>query len=200
MSKIHEELARVQRVLKAPKGQYNSFGNYYFRSCEDILESVKMVTNYPITVEDDIVAINDRFYVKAKATFIDPESSDKIYVTAFAREPQNKKGMDEAQITGSTSSYARKYALNGLFCIDDTRDSDTMNNNEPTQKPKNTTTQKETISTTEKPWYNDLLKHKALMESEIDSKLKTPQQIIDNLKKNYKISKQVEEQIKLLEK
>lgn len=122
---IQEVLHEVQKNLKAPKGQYNSFGNYKYRSCEDILEGVKKVLpeGYGVTLTDEITEVGGRVYVKAVATLFGEDK--EISVSAFAREPASKKGMDESQITGATSSYARKYALNGLFCIDDTKDADT---------------------------------------------------------------------------
>lgn len=129
MGNLHEKLKAIQSELKAPKGQTNSFGGYKYRSCEDILESVKPLAHAQgctVTLSDDIVEVGGRVYVKATARLIDGEG--KIETTAFARESEYKKGMDQAQITGSSSSYARKYALNGLFCIDDTKDDDTREN------------------------------------------------------------------------
>lgn len=132
-----KELIEIQKELKAPKGQRNTFGNYNYRSCEDILEAVKPLLaskNAQLTLSDEIVAVNDRIYVKATATFT--VANESVVSTAFAREALEKKGMDASQITGTASSYARKYALNGLFLIDDSKDSDTneqrtelMNNN-----------------------------------------------------------------------
>jgi len=123
---ISKKLAEIQAKLKAPKGQMNKFGGYKYRSCEDILEAVKpLLGDLVLTISDDITLVGDRVYVKATATVSDGEQS--ISTTAFAREAEVKKGMDEAQITGSASSYARKYALNGLFCIDDTKDADATN-------------------------------------------------------------------------
>lgn len=122
-----EALRLIQQELKAPKGQYNSFGKYHYRSCEDIVESVKPLLakhGVQLTLSDDIVMIGDRIYVKATATLYDEKGATET-ATAFAREPEQKKGMDESQITGTASSYARKYALNGLFLIDDTKDPDT---------------------------------------------------------------------------
>lgn len=122
-------LQQIQSELKAPKGQLNKFGGYKYRSCEDILEALKPLLakhNAVVLLSDDIVLVGSRFYVKATATFKTAEES--ISVTAFAREAETKKGMDESQITGSASSYARKYALNGLFGIDDTKEADTMDN------------------------------------------------------------------------
>lgn len=125
---IKEKLMNLQKELKAPKGQHNSFGNYNYRSCEDILESVKpLLEKYKcvLTISDELVNIGDRYYIKAQATLADVESEDMVSNFAYARESLDKKGMDESQITGATSSYARKYALNGMFCIDDTKDADT---------------------------------------------------------------------------
>ena len=122
MSKLQE----IQHRLKAPKGQYNSFGKYKYRSCEDILEAVKPILNEvgcTLTLSDEPVLIGDRFYIKATARLIGEDTNE--VVTAYARESETKAGMDVSQITGTASSYARKYALNGLFCIDDTKDADT---------------------------------------------------------------------------
>lgn len=141
---IYEKLAAVQYALKAPKSQFNKFGNYNYRNCEDIIEAAKPLLNKHgllLTLTDEIVLIGDRYYVKATAAVIDTaaEGSYSYYVTAYAREEQDKKGMDGSQITGASSSYARKYALNGLFAIDDTKDSDTTNthgNEQPKEQPK----------------------------------------------------------------
>lgn len=125
---IYDKLLSIQTELKAPKGQYNSFGKYHYRSCEDILEAVKPLCkayNALVMISDELECINGRFYVKAVATFADAETGENVYVSAYAREAEGKKGMDESQVTGTASSYARKYALNGLFCIDDARDADT---------------------------------------------------------------------------
>lgn len=121
-----EILNTIQRMLKAPKGQRNTFGNYNYRSCENILEAVKpLLGEATLTISDEIVLVGDRYYVKATATLTC--GKEEKSVSAYAREAVTKKGMDEAQITGAASSYARKYALNGLFCIDDTKDADTTN-------------------------------------------------------------------------
>lgn len=132
------EMVYIQTRLNAPKKQRNNYGNYNYRSCEDILEAVKpllMETECILTIRDEIVQVADRIYVKATATLT--TSAGKEYMTtAYAREAESKKGMDESQITGSASSYARKYALNGLFCIDDNKDADALNvNKEYTEKP-----------------------------------------------------------------
>lgn len=137
-----EKLLKIQKELKAPKNQYNSFGGYKFRSCEDILESVKPILDGAIlTVSDELVNIGNRYYVKATATFIDGDF--KISTTALAREPETKKGFDESQLTGMASSYARKYALNGLFLIDDTKDADTNEYKEITSKAETKPAKKE---------------------------------------------------------
>ena len=122
-------LQEIQSKLKAPKGQRNTFGGYNYRSCEDILEALKPVLaeyGAAVLLSDEIVQMGTRWYVKSTATL--KTEKESISVTAFAREAENRKGMDESQITGSASSYARKYALNGLFGIDDTKDADTMDN------------------------------------------------------------------------
>lgn len=134
---IHEKLLQVQQKLKAPKNQYNKFGDFHYRSCEDIQEALKPLlaeVKAILLTGDEVVQIGNRFYIKATATFQDTESPDCISNTAYAREGEEKPKMDAAQITGSSSSYARKYALNGLFCIDDTKDPDTRNNGP--EKPK----------------------------------------------------------------
>ena len=125
---IYQKLGHVQFCLKAPKSQYNKFGNYNYRNCEDIQEAAKPIMNEigaVLVISDDLVQVGERFYIKATAKFIDTDSGESIENTAYAREELEKKGMDVSQVTGSTSSYARKYALNGLFCIDDTKDADT---------------------------------------------------------------------------
>ena len=125
---IYKKLLEVQNKLKAPKGQRNTFGNYNFRSCEDILEAVKPLLKEQgliLILQDNVEVQNQRYYIKATAKLIDVESGNSLETTASARESEIKKGMDDSQITGTASSYARKYALNGLFCIDDTKDADT---------------------------------------------------------------------------
>lgn len=125
---LNQKLMNIQQELKCNKGQYNSFGKYRYRSCEDILESVKpLLKKYEciLTLSDELLNIGERYYVKAKAILQDTETDASILNTAFAREEEEKKGMDGSQITGTASSYARKYALNGLLCIDDTKDADT---------------------------------------------------------------------------
>lgn len=136
------KLINIQKELKVPKEQRNTFGNYNYRNCEDILEAVKpLLAKYEcvLTISDSIEAVGGRYYVKALARITD--GKDSIEVTAYAREAETKKGMDDSQITGSTSSYARKYALNGLFAIDDTKDADT---DEYTKKVNTASTSKPT--------------------------------------------------------
>jgi hypothetical protein len=119
-------LSEIQKNLKAPKNQYNTFGKYNYRSCSDIVEAVKpLMGNAALTMSDEIVLIGERYYVKATVTFT--HEGDRVTVTAYAREAESRKGMNADQLTGATSSYARKYALNGLFAIDDAKDSDDMN-------------------------------------------------------------------------
>ena len=142
--KVLEKLLEVQMELKAPKSNYNSFGKYKYRSCEDILTAVKPVcykNKAVIYLSDEMVYLGDRYYIKATATFVCIETGEKIENTAYAREEAEKKGMDGSQITGTASSYARKYALNGLLDIDDTKDADTdeyhnQTNNAPAKKPR----------------------------------------------------------------
>lgn len=136
-------LAQIQSELKAPKGQRNTFGKYNYRSCEDILEAVKpllQARGLVILITDDIVQIGERYYVRATATIYDSEGS-YISNSALAREELKRTGMDASQITGATSSYARKYALNGLFAIDDTKDADATNKGQDEPKPVKATAQ-----------------------------------------------------------
>ena len=137
---LTQRVGDIQHKLKAPKGQYNSFGKYNYRSCEDILEGVKPLLkehDLALLIDDEIVQIGERYYVKATAKITD--GREIVSATAYAREPDTKKGMDESQITGATSSYARKYALNALLCIDDTKDADTMDNSKkPVQQTQET--------------------------------------------------------------
>ena len=147
---LYDKLNFIQSELKAPKSNYNSFGNYNYRSCEDILEAVKpLCKKYRalLTLTDDIVVIADRVYVKAKAILRDLDDYNiAIEVQAFAREPLEKKGMDSSQVTGTASSYARKYALNGLFNIDDTKDADTNEFKEQQDKANKNKDKQEEIS------------------------------------------------------
>lgn len=125
---IREKLAKIQEELDVPKKQWNKFGEFWFRSCEDILEASKPVCkkyNTCLTLQDELVELNGKVYIKGIATLFDYDSDKEIVNCAYARESEIKKGMDASQLTGAASSYARKYALNGLFCLDDTKDADT---------------------------------------------------------------------------
>lgn len=135
---IYEKLSAVQQELNAPKKHHNCFGNYNYRKAEDILEAVKPIAakyKAMVVLFDDLLFIEGRHYVKATARFVNIENGDSFTTTAFAREEESKKGMDGSQVTGASSSYARKYALNGLLAIDDTADSDTTNDDTQAQKP-----------------------------------------------------------------
>lgn len=142
---IYEKLLKAQVELKAPKGQYNSFGKYKYRSCEDILEALKPVLDklkLTLFIKDDVIEVNTRNYVKATIILVNTEKPDEIIETsALAREEETKKGMDGSQITGASSSYARKYALNGMFMIDDTKDSDSTNTHGKDETKKTTETE-----------------------------------------------------------
>ena len=148
--KIYEQLANVQHELKCNKSLYNSFGKYSYRSTELIMEAVKPLlfsNDLCLTITDSIELIGDRFYIKATATVYNKEG-EQISTTAYAREEEGKKGMDASQVTGSTSSYARKYALNGLLAIDDTKDADATNTHGVTSDSKTTATNNKTNNTT----------------------------------------------------
>jgi len=177
-------LSHIQRKLKAPKNQLNKFGGYSYRSCEDIVEAVKPLLSPGafINISDEIVVVGDRYYVKATATF--RYEGKSVSSVAFAREPLTKKGMDESQLTGSTSSYARKYALNGLLAIDDGKDADTADNRQTTETAK--TTKKDDG----KPWFNEpeLIKFKAALEAGNNVTLK-------DAKEKYKVSKKMAKSI-----
>lgn len=140
---VQEKLLYVQNKVKAPKNLYNSFGKYKYRNAEGILEAVKPYLDEvkaTLTISDEIVMIGNRIYVKANATFWDTEALDVIATNAYAREAAEKKGMDDSQVTGTASSYARKYALNGLFLLDDTKDPDTDEYARQTGSDRNETT------------------------------------------------------------
>ena len=191
-----EMMHLIQQKLKSPKSQYNSFGKYHYRSCEDIVEALKPVLKEyggHLILSDEVVAVGDRVYVKATASIL----VNGIVVgmaTGYAREAVDRKGMDDSQITGATSSYARKYALNGLLAIDDTKDADT--DEHTTQKKKEPQdTQK---SDDDKPWYNDFDNHKAAMIAKIASGEATQNDIVNNLRKTFKVSNRVADQIREL--
>jgi len=181
-----KELVEIQRHLKAPKNQRNNFGKYNYRSCEDILEAVKPLANKlecSVLLSDRVTIVGDRIYVEATATLY-KNHDHLIEVSALAREPLSQKGMNEAQITGSASSYARKYALNGLFAIDDTKDSDTDEYTKQTTKASAKTTSKPKA----KGRISDLSKVEAFLKKDRNGGLKA-------LMDNYSISK---EEVKVL--
>ncbi|MFY9330623.1 MAG: ERF family protein [Candidatus Nanopelagicales bacterium] len=139
-----KKLTIIQNELKAPKNQFNSFGKYKYRSCEDIQEALKPLLlkhDLSLYLNDELTVIGERYYIKATATIKCNDTSEEVSVNSFAREEENKKGMDGSQVTGASSSYARKYALNGLFLIDDTKDSDGTNQHDtiPIKQPAPTT-------------------------------------------------------------
>lgn len=171
---IHVKLMQIQSQLKVPKSQYNKFGNYNYRSCEDILEAVKPLlaeTKTTLTISDEINQIGDRYYIRAVAVLTDIESGDTVSVSALAREEDSKKGMDASQLTGATSSYARKYALNGLFCIDDTKDSDATNKHGKDESDNDQHKNKQPINR-QTISYFDLCKQKGLNDIERQQLLK----------------------------
>lgn len=191
---IYEKLLTVQNELKAPKDKRNNFGGYNYRSCEGILEAVKpllQAQGLMLTIKDEAVNIGDRYYVKATVLLDDISSNGEIAVTALAREEEAKKGMDASQITGTASSYARKYALNGLFLIDDTKDADTDEFHRTTQE----NWQKTNVATQPN---QPPAKKIALTQKIVDEKLKfileqtdteTVKNIWLNLSKMYEINK-----------
>lgn len=153
-----KRLIEIQKALKAPKNQRNNFGNYNYRSCEDILEAVKPLLakqGLALIIEDEVLAVESRFYVVATATIFDEEGKKIAQTSAFAREEETKKGMDSSQITGAASSYARKYALNGLFAIDDTKDSDATNTHDKEEKKK------------DEPFVPDVIKKQEIDDTDI---------------------------------
>lgn len=161
-----EELIRIQQELKAPKNQRNSFGNYNYRSCEDILEAVKPILKKLdcfIKISDEMVNIGNKNYIKATVTLTNKEQKQES-TTAYARESETRKGMDDAQITGATSSYARKYALNGLFLIDDNKDADVTNDASLTADELNSIEKAVTTEQLRTVWKSYKGKNKALFE------------------------------------
>ena len=191
---IYEKLLAVQNELKAPKDKKNTFGGYNYRSCEGILEAVKPLLQEQglmLTIKDEVVNIGDRYYVRATVLLDDISSNGEIAITALAREEEAKRGMDASQITGTASSYARKYALNGLFLIDDTKDADTDEFHRTTQE----NGQKTNVATQPN---QPPAKKIALTQKIVDEKLKfileqtdkeTVKNIYLNLSKMYEINK-----------
>lgn len=183
---IYVKLMEVQQKLKANKGQYNSFGKYSYRSCEDILEALKpqlKKNGLALVLTDEVVAILDRIYVKATAKLIDTETGENINVSASAREELSKKGMDGSQITGTASSYARKYALNGMFAIDDNKDSDATNTHgKGDSKPQGGNSKPKATGGTNEAQIKRL--YAIANNAGI-----TPQIVFETCKKNYKVTK-----------
>jgi|DEB0MinimDraft_4_1074332.scaffolds.fasta_scaffold63302_2 hypothetical protein len=144
---FYKKLSQLQQDIKAPKNKKNTFGNYSYRSCEDVMQSFKQINkqyNFFLSVTDEIINIGDRYYIKATAKITDGENI--VENVAYAREDENKKGMDLSQLTGACSSYARKYALNGLFCLDDTKDPDTDDFQNESQNKQNKSQNKQNES------------------------------------------------------
>ena len=181
---IYEKLAVIQSKLKAPKGQYNKFGDYNYRSCEDILEAVKPLlaeTKTVLSITDQMEIVGNRVYVRAEAHLRDCEdaaSSGELVTVAYAREEESKKGMDSSQVTGAASSYARKYALNGLFCIDDNKDSDSTNTGE---KGKTSGKKAEPAKDTEMISSENIMSIKNIIDKYPESKL------MDQIKVRFKV-------------
>lgn len=176
--KFNEKIVAIQSELKAPKNQFNSFGKYKYRSCEDILEGVKpLLSKYGLVqyISDSIECIGNRYYVKANVVVTDGEKMQDVF--AYAREPENKKGMDESQITGTASSYARKYALNGMWLIDDTKDADTDEHQKQKAKPES-----KPKLTPDNPKWEDAVHN-----------LASTKVTIDKIKKHYTLEKKHEE-------
>lgn len=186
------KLAEIQQEIKAPKGQFNSFGKYKYRSCEDLVEAIKPVINpkgYSLILTDEVLEVGGRVYFKATATITN--GTEAYSANGWAREDDNKKGMDASQLSGATSSYARKYALNGLFAIDDTKDSDTTNDGKEEKKVTVTVEKKEPQKLINKVAFNP--ENKRWLEAK--GKLSTGETTIEKLKEIFIIS---EENIKLL--
>jgi hypothetical protein len=183
---LSKKLTSIQNAIVVPKNQFNKFGNFYYRNLEDIQLALKPLLqkeNCTLTMTDELVLIGDRYYIKATATISDGQET--ISTTAYARESESKKGMDDSQCSGSASSYSRKYALGGLLLLDDQKDADHNDNSEP---------QAESNQFDDKGWYNDFDKHKSTMLERIQQG-EAPEQIIIALSEKYKVSKKVKEQI-----
>jgi hypothetical protein len=176
---MNDKLLTIQQKLKAPKGQFNSFGKYNYRNCEDILEAVKPLAHElgcTVRLSDTLVQIGERYYIKAVAGLYGAKN-EAIEVTAYAREEESKKGMDSSQVTGASSSYARKYALNGLFAIDDAKDSDSTNDGKESKAP-------------ELPWLNPGTDQWQKAVTALKGQYK-----MADIKKKYRLSKENEEKL-----
>ena len=190
------KLQLIQASLKAPKNQRNNFGGYNYRSCEDILEAVKPLlydTQTTLSVSDEMVAVGDRIYVKATATLKDAETWEIIeQTTAYARESESKKWMDEAQITWASSSYARKYALNWLFCIDDVKDADATNTHWKEEKVEKKTEPKETKAKANPQWWFQ----RAISNVDYMKQCLDEDDFINKVKSKYEVDVIIEEQLR----
>ena len=187
---LSELLIEVQAELKAPKGLFNSFGNYNYRSTESILEALKPILKEKgllLTITDELVVLGDRYYIKAEAKL--SKGEDSISVTAYAREEETKKGMDSSQITGATSSYARKYALNGLFLIDDNKDADTDEYHRINDSDK---TPKIPAKPSDKEWLNKGTENFDNVVTALKSKKATVAQVLTKYKLSAEIKKELE--------
>ena len=186
-------MLKIQQDLEAPKNQYSEFGDYHYRSLEDIFTGLKPLLfehDAYLNIQEDVIVIEGARHVKAEATLYIGES--KFNTVGYARIPDSKPKLDDSQVSGSASSYARKYALNSLFLIDDSRDPDSMDNSGPNggaapQAPS---------KSDDKPWYNSFDGDKEAMLNKVRSGERTPDQIIQNLSKNFKINKKVRDEIK----
>ena len=189
------KLQLIQASLKAPKNQRNNFGWYNYRSCEDILEAVKPLlydTQTTLSVSDEMVAVGDRIYVKATATLKDADTWEIIeQTTAYARESESKKWMDEAQITWASSSYARKYALNWLFCIDDVKDADATNTHWKEEKAEKKETKSDTKKANPQWWFQKAISNIDYMKQCLDE-----EDFINKVKSKYDVDVIVEEQLR----
>lgn len=180
-----KRLIEIQKKLKAPKNQYNSFGKYKYRSCEDILEGVKPLLSelgLALVIHDNVQFVEGRFYVVAYASLYDEEGKFIVSSTAYAREEETKKGMDGSQVTGAASSYARKYALNGLFAIDDTKDADATNTHDKEVKKEKLNDSSIYISLAK---LTDLEQIKNFYEENKD-KVNDPEQLKEKAREHYK--------------
>ena len=193
---VNEKLAKIQQELKAPKGQTNTFGNYKYRSCEDILEAVKpLLGECILTLNDDIQLVGNHIFVKATATF--RFENTEVSTTAFARHPETKKGMDDSQITGAASSYARKYALNGLFCIDDTKDADATNNH-GNEAPRQSKKKQGNKQQPDKPWFSedDFVQSESTFADMKNNQGMTGDQIVAEVRNQFAVSRSMADDIK----
>lgn len=205
-----QKLYLVQKTIRVGKSQYNSFGKYHYRSCEDIFEAIKELQNklaFVIYLNDEIVFKEGRYYVEATATFVDIEHNFQVSVKASAREEEIKKGMDGSQITGASSSYARKYALNGLLLLDDVRDSDATNTHNKDVKPENVHNKEVKVEKhelhTDKVEHNKEVKPEKpeLSADKVEKAaeyIKSGKGTLDDILKKYRVSKEVLERLKAL--